>query len=302
MIPAPPTAMTSNSQLAKASSSTDLFSDLPKPAEETRSMSESDLMKLKKINFKKKISGKERRCRQNRKLFRMLTPRNAIAALNELHGQGTVESTFVPTADNQFEAEITINNVRHVGLGRTKMLAKNAASEKHLRDLVISKFQHARDLEASVQANGGQSTSEDDMAEDVPIMQLASFALHKLFSEWAADGYHIPTIGSNAAEAATPDAPEPSTAAPKTPKLRTELPPNAKNLHPVMLLSIMRPAAEWADWGSVGTTPDIVHTAGATVDGKNYIAEGRSKKEARKNVAMKICWDLFNWKYAEKKL
>lgn len=83
---------------------------------DSKSLSEDDLIKLRKINFKKKVSGdklktrkqfsilqllsipgKEKRLRQNRKLFRMLTPRNAIAALNELHGQSVNESIVIPT-------------------------------------------------------------------------------------------------------------------------------------------------------------------------------------------------------------
>lgn len=125
----------------------------------------------------------------------MLTPRNAIAALNELHGQGIGESTVVPTLDSQFEAEITINNIRHVGLGKTKMQAKNAASEKALRDLVINKFQQMKNQEAST---GSQNMVEDDKTDDdVPMMQLASFALFKLFAEWEAEGFEIPMPRAN---------------------------------------------------------------------------------------------------------
>lgn len=140
-------------------------------------------------------SGKEKRLRQNRKLFRMLTPRNAIAALNELHGQSVNESVVVPTQGNKFEAEITINNVRYVGVGNSKMQAKNAASEKALRDLVINKFQQIKSQEVIAQppADGNEDVPmEEDKADDVPMLQLASFALHKLFSEWEAEGFEIP--------------------------------------------------------------------------------------------------------------
>lgn len=115
----------------------------------------------------------------------MLTPRNAIAALNELQGQSVNESIVVPTQGNKFEAEITINNVRYVGLGSSKMQAKNAASEKALRDLVINKFQQLKNQEVTTSATGTEDVNmEEDKADDVPMLQLASFALHKLFSEW----------------------------------------------------------------------------------------------------------------------
>lgn len=178
-------------------------------------------MRLKKINFKKKVSGrsthsliqvhfansccllgKEKRLRQNRKLFRMLTPRNAIAALNELHGQSVNESVVVPTQGNKFEAEITINNVRYTGVGNSKMQAKNAASEKALRDLVINKFQQIKNQEASATpvATDDDVSMDEEKDDDVPMLQLASFALHKLFSEWEAEGFEIPLPKSNVSE------------------------------------------------------------------------------------------------------
>lgn len=126
----------------------------------------------------------------------MLTPRNAIAALNELHGQSLNESIVIPTQGNKFEAEITINNVRYSGVGTSKMQAKNAASEKALRDLVINKFQQIKNHEATstVSDSTDEVTMEDDKTEDVPMLQLASFALHKLFAEWEAEGFEIPLV------------------------------------------------------------------------------------------------------------
>lgn len=122
----------------------------------------------------------------------MLTPRNAIAALNELHGQSVTESTVVPTLGNKFEAEITINNVRFVGVGSSKMQAKNAASEKALRDLVINKFQQIKNQEATNPTGESDELVIEEEKDDVPMLQLASFALHKLFSEWEAEGFEIP--------------------------------------------------------------------------------------------------------------
>jgi hypothetical protein len=62
-----------------------------------------------------------------------------------------------------------------------------------------------------------------------------------------------------------------------------------------MLLSIMRPCTTYSDLGSVGVTPNINHTVGATVDGENFMGTGRSKKEARKRVATDILKKLFDW-------
>jgi hypothetical protein len=89
---------------------------------------------------------------------------------------------------------------------------------------------------------------------------------------------------------------EPKQASPKAPKIRMELPPQNATMHPVMLLSIMRPCTAYSDLGSQGMTPNIMHTVGATVDGQNFIGQGRSKKEARKKVATEILIKLFDWK------
>lgn len=155
-----------------------------------RSFSEEELTKLKRINFKKKTSVKQKRIRQNRRLYRRLTPRNAIAALNELHGQSINETTVIQLQGNKFEAEIVINNIKFTGTGNSKIAAKNSACEKALRDLVISKFQQIRNQEASSSTicdEDGNNT-EDDSTDDVPMLQLASYALHKLFAEWEEEG------------------------------------------------------------------------------------------------------------------
>jgi hypothetical protein len=130
-----------------------------------------------------------------------LTPRNAIAALNELHGQSVNESVVIPTQGNKFEAEITINNIRYVGVGNSKMQAKNAASEKALRDLVINKFRQLKSVDAVVPTpapvEGTEDVNMEEEKDDVPMLQLASFALHKLFAEWESEGFEIPLPKSN---------------------------------------------------------------------------------------------------------
>jgi hypothetical protein len=129
-----------------------------------------------------------------------LTPRNAIAALNELHGQSVNESVVIPTQGNKFEAEITINNVRYVGVGNSKMQAKNSASEKALRDLVINKFRQMKSQDVvAPSTEGGEDVNMEggEEKDDVPMLQLASFALHKLFAEWESEGFEIPLPKSN---------------------------------------------------------------------------------------------------------
>lgn len=111
----------------------------------------------------------------------MLTPRNAIAALNELTvGQSIGETNVVSVTGNKFEAEVVLANVTYKGLGSSKMQAKNSACEKALRDLVINKFRLMKQQEATAPAVCPTGSSEDvnmDEADsnDVPMLQLGTF-------------------------------------------------------------------------------------------------------------------------------
>ena len=96
------------------------------------------------MNYFKNILAKEKRFRQNRKLKKLLTPRNATVALHELFGQdgsSQISEFQVKPNGNQFQAEVVINNNRYEGYGSSKMSAKNNACEKALRDLIINKLQ-----------------------------------------------------------------------------------------------------------------------------------------------------------------
>lgn len=67
-------------------------------------------------------------------------------------------------------------------------------------------------------------------------------------------------------------------------------------MHPVMLLSTMRPGTMYIDLGSEGMTPSISHKIGTTVDSRQFMDSARSKKEARKKVAATVLKELFGWK------
>lgn len=44
----------------------------------------------------------------------------------------------------------------------------------------------------SAESDDIEMKNADEEEEDVPMMHLASFALHKLFTEWEAEGFQIP--------------------------------------------------------------------------------------------------------------
>lgn len=259
--------------------------------------------------IRKPISKKVKRFRQNRRLRKLLAPKNALMSLNELMGNAISEYTIIPE-ERGFVAQVFVNNVQYEGRGQSKIQAKNNASEKALRDIIIQKMLQTpkANLKASSVASLDEQQQIDDIemqdtsddkeetaSEEVPMLHLASFALHKLFSEWQADGFEIPdfkvlTQGQVEAvigEAIQRPAPQP----------KTQLPDNAQSMHPSTLLCMMRPAARYVDLGSDGKSPGIVHRVGIDVDGKQFIGVAKNKKQARKNAAREACNTLFGTNY-----
>lgn len=90
--------------------------------------------------------------------------------------------------------------------------------------------------------------NDNDEEEEVPMLHLASFALHKLFSEWQSEGFEIPDFKIGApAPGAAPQTPMETTAAidkalnsPGVPPKRTTLPENANTMHPTTLLCMVK--------------------------------------------------------------
>ncbi|XP_059618738.1 double-stranded RNA-specific editase B2-like isoform X2 [Phlebotomus argentipes] len=248
---------------------------------------------------KKKISNKERRIRQNRRLRKMLTPKNAIVALHELQGPSALDFQ-IEGVNNDFRAEVNVNNIRYIGTGRSKVLAKNNAAEKALRDFVIARMaakarrvKEEKSIEAG-EAEMKESTEPED-ADDVPMLNLVSFALHKLFCEWEAEGFPVPDFraGQEVVQPMAVDNGAEMTPVKQLPQPRDELPNNAASTHPTMLLSIMNPGTQFTDVGSEGKPPHVVHTVSVSLCGKDYVGTGRTKKLARKNAALEACMDCY---------
>lgn len=82
--------------------------------------------------------------------------------------------------------------------------------------------------------------NENDEEGEVPMLHLASFALHKLFSEWQSEGYEIPDFKIGSAtlplEAMVVDKPQ---SVPGVPPKRNQLPENAHDMHPTTLLCMV---------------------------------------------------------------
>lgn len=246
---------------------------------------------------KASVRAKERRLRQNKRLRKVLVPKNALMALHELRGVMISDFNVSNKTGGGFICQVTVNNIQYEGFGASKMAAKSDASEKALRDLFISKMLQ-RPLKNTDKTDGSieniskpteikplettegdveMKSAENSDEDDIPMVNLASYALYKLFSEWENEGFEIPefrsssSLSNSTASLAHIDVKKP-------PTVRTELPPKWQDIHPAMLLCMMRPGSSYTDLGSEGVAPNQIQRIGIVVDGENFIGKGRSKK------------------------
>uniref|UniRef100_A0A182PI24 DRBM domain-containing protein n=1 Tax=Anopheles epiroticus TaxID=199890 RepID=A0A182PI24_9DIPT len=319
---------------------------LPEPFTDTVKAQESGNGKVREIRhivkkslnaLERKKSEKERKARQLRRLRKWLMPKNAIVALHELQGPGMAEF-IVNTNGQETKAEIVINNIRYEATAPSKNLAKAKASEKALRDLIFSQMTRLKQQRSSGVAatattsatgdkvdgaNGGAGSSSNNTApepepmdcietEDLPMEHLAAFALHKLFTQWEAEGFEVPFIKPSRSKAAAVAAATTTTTntqgenggtnvsiMPKVTKTVADLPPNASSRHPTALFAYMRPQISYEDLGSNNNQSNNEFTAGLRSDGQYFIGKGRSKKLARKAAAIEACKILFGVEFDE---
>ncbi|XP_053668105.1 double-stranded RNA-specific editase 1-like [Anopheles marshallii] len=279
-------------------------------------------------SMERKKSERARKARQVRRLRKWLMPKNAIVALHEMQGPDMAEFT-VNTNGQQTKAEIIINNVKYEAIAPNKNLAKAKASEKALRDLILTQMMHLKQQRATdppaaepsagePSAAGPSAANPDAMdgvednaettepiirTEDLPMEHLASFALHKLFTQWEAEGFEMPFMKTTRPKVApvvmlVENAPGPSFL-PKVPKTVADLPPNANMRNPTALFAYMRPQIAYEDLGSNNDQLNREFRAAIRSDNHHFIGTGRSKKLARKAAAIEACKVLFGLEFDE---
>ncbi|XP_052893415.1 uncharacterized protein LOC128301126 [Anopheles moucheti] len=263
--------------------------------------------------LERKKHDKERKARQLRRFRKFLMPKNAIMALHELQGPGMAEFTL-NSIGREMKAEVMINNVKYEATAPNKNLAKAKASEKALREVILAQMTRMKQQRIAQQkqqqqqqlAEGLSSTPEviDDEGmdgietDDLPMEHLASFALHKLFAEWEAEGFEVPilkmTRGKLTAQVpATGEKGAGTSLIPKVTKTVADLPPNAAKYHPTALFAYMRPQVTFEDLGLNVDQQNREFSVGVKCDGQQFIGKGRSKKLARKAAAAEACKELF---------
>ncbi|CAG9561564.1 unnamed protein product [Danaus chrysippus] len=290
-----------------------------------------------KLQGVKKITNRERRRRQNETLRRLLAPKNALMVLNEMLPGETIANQFkvepvgsvgtYSRVTHAFNAELKIESNVYTGYGETKMAARNAAAEQAIRDLIIKKMSRAKSCseKMEVMETEGEAGAAGEAAEGeaMPMIQLASFALHKLFSEWEESGHRVPQMKLNQGSVSTPasrthervdasrkvtrliqfmlyqngespsESPQPAPA-----KKVRQLPEQASSMHPCMLLTYMRPQLAYRQLDPDGTRPqDTLFNVAVDVDGHTFYGKAYSKKEARRMAARLACETIFGVKF-----
>lgn len=134
-------------------------------------------------------------------------PKNALMILNELAAghkftfiekDDHVDSSGAHLDPDIYVASVTIDTVEHIGYGKSKINAKNAAAEVALRHIILSKIGNAKQmLNPSTTSSGNESDGEKPMEtfdgeqanappdeDEVSWIHVASYAMHKLFANW----------------------------------------------------------------------------------------------------------------------
>lgn len=95
--------------------------ELIQPAAKTDNTSDAQLMDtligLKRRFTRPPVPKKLKRLRRNRRLRKILTPKNALMSLHELLGTGLSDFTIMPE-ERGFVATVYVNNVQYEGHGK----------------------------------------------------------------------------------------------------------------------------------------------------------------------------------------
>lgn len=183
--------------------------------------------------------------RDHNRLRKLVTPKHALMAINEIKGVSMTQVEYKLTQtlpQPLFLAEAKVNGVEYSGTGPSKNAAKTELCDKALKALMVSRM--------AAQAKAQEENREPTAEEEVPMLTLVSYAIHKLFADWEAQGCCMKCGGS-----------------------KTDLDPCiCSNATVPSLSSILENAA-----GSSGTVPQLLVK---NKDGEFVPAEGEEEKSS----------------------
>ncbi|XP_050576350.1 double-stranded RNA-specific editase 1-like isoform X3 [Bombus affinis] len=322
LVPTPTSPLTTNSNpIPPTSNSTSEVKNENQVPEDTDNKIEEQHQRWRRKASGFRINKRLKRLRLNQRLRKTLQPKNAIMVLNEMKPgvQFTFPETQGPMPNSLYLVHAELDGKTYVGQGLSKPLARQNAAENALKALLLEKMT-AASMKARIDAESdGQSvqsmdssiilkeenneegvTSMDttvDESDEIPWSSLASFALYKLFLEWHNQGTSVPV-------------PRPGLPSPvkgikreishvqKTP-VQKELPLNAVNIHPVMLLNQMRPGLTYVELNRIGNPPNTMFTLAVDIDGIEYSGTAKNKKDAKKIAAKSALFTLYGLNYPD---
>ncbi|XP_018322181.1 double-stranded RNA-specific editase 1 [Agrilus planipennis] len=254
-----------------------------------------------------KISKKERLRRRNLRLRKILQPKNALMVLNELAGNVVYNMTEIVGGLEPplCKASVLVDGIEHVGVGKSKVMAKQNAAECAIKHLVLSKLradaanvvkvmkveESSTNNSTSTGENVPSTTTTMDTTEegntntetDVSWSHVASYALHKLLTAWD-EGDNLTERIAQATASIPPMVPPPVTgpdgvwkpmSGPVEKRPAKKLPENAALMNPVMLLNQMRPNAVYEEVTKTGTPPHVMFTIKCTTDNQSFFGTGK---------------------------
>jgi len=231
----------------------------------------------KRFMVKRKITReiKEKRARlQNRRLRKILKPRNALAVLNDLHKNHSFK--VVTVSPTEYAATLTIDGLNFDGTGSNKQLAKLDAAEIALKHFVLQKL--LADKPATDGNGDVEMKNADDEDNDISFAPIAAFAMYKLMCSWG--------------EAQVIDPPK---VIKHNPAKR--IPENPLSLHPIMVVNQVFPNATFEMVCETAVQEKKVMTMKLKIGDKSFVGTAPSKKKARRVAAIYACRELLNIEY-----
>lgn len=256
-----------------------------------------------------KVNKVQKRRRQNARLRKMLVPKNALMAINEICPGPKFLVQEHTNALNQtiYSVRVEVDGKVHSGQSINKTHAKQMACENALKDILVTRMQTQNAQPASGPSGPGDCFSQDqeDAAadkddtmsndgssrggaklpeDDMPWGCLASFALHKLFLEWQSQGVEIPLAAAQPVVRKM-RAPMPhKSATPNSMIGVRKIPEDAHKKHPVLMLNHLQPGLQYSERVD-GAMPNAVFVFSVNIEGQEFTGSGTTKKEAKKECA-----------------
>jgi len=256
---------------------------------------------------RKKVPGAK-----NIRIRKHVQPRNALSCINELCPGAVFGVQQEGGVGQQYGISVTVNGESFTGYGSSKQVAKQNAAEAALVSFVKPPV-----------PKSAPGEENEDSEDKTPWATLAAFAMYKLFSDWkdgrigvqsggAAPLPQTPafdlrntlsrSVGGVVAnnEAVMQHLGTPTALGGKTPAATPagmqpakQLPDNAAQLHPVMILHQMRPGVTYTTNKTTGEDNKVYFYVSINVDGQEFTGEGPNLKKAKFHLARDAMYGLF---------